>query len=516
MEMTRIEAGPDRIARSTSRARRTFSALCAGALLAVFTGTVDLDLARGLHDNRAAAIDLFGSKDDEAAEPTPEAFWSEGSGSHRMTPSGVPDGFADLAERVSPAIVNIQTRRVRSEGPRGQFPDLFEHPFLGERGRSPQRRESLGSGFVISRDGYIVTNNHVIEGADSIGVAFKDGTELEATVIGRDPKTDIALIQVTADKELPHLPLGDSDSVRPGEWVLAIGNPFGLEHTVTAGIVSAKHRNIDQGEYDDFIQTDAAINPGNSGGPLINLAGEAIGINTAIDLRANTIGFTVPINMAKLILPQLRARGYATRGWLGVVIQGISPDLAEEFELESERGALVSKVLPDGPADAADVARGDVIVAFDSEPVEEWRDLPRLVAMTPIDKTVEVDVIRKGKRKTLSVKVGEKEPDVPREERHDAPEAPSELGLRLQDITPELARQLGVEDETGVVITSVEPGSPADEAGLRRRDVILEVDREAVGDSGEIRKRLRDADESVLMLIRRGEATLFVPVKRAG
>ena len=500
-------------ARPARRSGSTGFALC--ALIVIALVPTGFSAPDGFRDNAASAIDLFGGKDDQKSGSA-RPFWTEGDGSGRIVPIGVPSGFADLAERVAPAIVNIQTRRSRSEAPNREFGDLFNHPFTGERERPRRRHESLGSGFVISRDGYIVTNNHVIEGADTISVAFQDGAELEATVIGRDPKTDIALIQVIADEDLPFVPLGDSDAVRPGDWVLAVGNPFGLEHTVTAGIVSAKHRNIDQGDYDDFIQTDAAINPGNSGGPLINLAGEVIGINTAIDLRANTIGFTVPINMAKLILPQLKQRGYATRGWLGVVIQAISPDLAEEFELEDQKGALVSRVLPEGPADAADMARGDVIVSFDGEAVDEWRDLPRLVAMTPVEKQVDIDVIRKGKRKTLSVTVGEKESDVQRERPVQPAEGPTQLGLRLQDMTPELARKLGVEEQSGVVITAVEPGSAAEVAGLRRRDVILEVDRESTQSTEEVRARLEAADDSILILIRRGDATLFVPVKRAG
>ena len=256
-------------------------------------------------------------------------------------PQGAPQSFADLAERVSRGVVNIQTSKTVT----GQeFPRVFEEFFFGgpPEERFQQREHkvpSLGSGFVISSDGYIVTNNHVVEDVDSIKVAFSDGMpELEATIVGRDPKTDIALIRVKTDKELFALPLGDSEKVRPGDWVVAIGNPFGLEHTVTAGIVSAKHRVIGQGSYDDFIQTDAAINPGNSGGPLINLAGEVIGINTAINPRANTIGFAVPVNMAKEVLPQLEATGHVTRGWLGVVIQRITPELVEGVRARRRQG----------------------------------------------------------------------------------------------------------------------------------------------------------------------------------
>ncbi|HEM47425.1 MAG TPA: Do family serine endopeptidase, partial [Alphaproteobacteria bacterium] len=396
-----------------------------------------------------------------------------------------------------------------------QFEEYFGFPFGGPGGR-PHKREGAGSGFVISKDGYIVTNNHVIEDMDEIYVAFKDGSELPAEIIGRDPKTDIALIKVDPDKPLAPVALGDSDAIRPGDWVVAIGNPFGLEHTVTAGIVSAKHRrDVIGGSYDDFIQTDAAINPGNSGGPLINLAGEVIGINTAINPRANTIGFTVPINMAKNILPQLRDKGHVTRGWLGVVIQGVTPELAESFDLEDAHGALVSKVLPDGPAAKAGIERGDVIVEFAGQDIEEWRDLPRVVAETPVDAEVDVVVIRNGKRRDVEVKVGAlEEPKLagPGGE----PTSPAVFGMRAQNVTPEIAEQLGLDEATGVVVTEVQPGSPADEAGLRRGDVIVEVNRKEVANLRELNDQLQDGASSVLLLIRRDDSTIYVPMKRAG
>jgi serine protease Do len=368
---------------------------------------------------------------------------------------------------------------------------------------------------VISEDGYIVTNNHVIEDVDKITVIFKDETKLDATVVGRDPKTDIALIRVETDKKLFALPLGDSNAVRPGEWVVAIGNPFGLEHTVTAGIISAKHRVIGGGNYDDYIQTDAAINPGNSGGPLLNLSGEVIGMNTAINPQANTIGFAVPIDMAKAILPQLRASGHVTRGWLGVMIQKITPELSEELNLESESGALVSKVVPDGPAAEAGIERYDVIVEFDGNPIEDLSALPRAVAETPVDKTVKVVIVRDGKRKTLNAKVGKLDEPELTELARESENGPAEFGLAVQDLNPELAQQLGLETTEGVLITSVKPGSPADDAQLRRGDVILEVDRSAIQDVGGLRSQLDAADEGVLLLIRRGDSTVFVPLKRS-
>jgi serine protease Do len=489
----------------------------AAAVILLVGGGV-LDIRIDWRDNGAKALDLFGKGDDEGAADQAEPFWKEnGSETEAGPPAGRTSGFADLAERTSPGVVNIQT----SKTVKGHAMPNFEDFFFGVphgRGRELERQvPSLGSGFVISSDGYIVTNNHVVEGVDSIKVAFNDGSELDATIIGRDPKTDIALIQVESEEKLFALPLGDSSAVRPGEWVVAIGNPFGLEHTVTAGIVSAKHRVIGQGSYDDYIQTDAAINPGNSGGPLLNLKGEVIGINTAINPRANTIGFAVPINMAKQILPQLKAKGAVTRGWLGVVIQRITPELIEALELDSEDGALVSKVAPDGPAAEAGVQHGDVIVAFDGEKVESWSDLPRIVAATPVGKEVELVVTRDGNRKTLTAKVGTLE-DAETLAELDGPgdddESAAKFGLRIQDLTPEIADQLGVEADAGVLVTAVEPGSASEAAGLRRGDLILEVDRTEVNSASELQERLGKAGGRTLLLVRRGDATIFVPLRR--
>src|SRR5262245_6826499 len=455
-------------------ARRFASALLAVGVVAaalVVSGRLEVDLHwRG---GAAKAIDLFGSKSEEAEKSSTEggSFWKENGGaSQPIVPQGVPGSFADLAEQASPGGVNIQTsKKVRGAAVPRSFEEFF---FGGPFGEGFPEREvpSLGSGFVISPDGYIVTHAHVIEDVESIKVIFEDGKELPAEVVGRDAKTDIALIRVTSDHPLFALPLGDSDNVRPGEWVVAIGNPFGLEHTVTAGIVSAKHRVIGQGSYDDFIQTDAAINPGNSGGPLLNLSGEVIGINTAINPRANTIGFAVPVNMAKEILPQLQASGKVTRGWLGVVIQRITPELAQEFQLKDDNGALVSKVMPGGPADKAGIERGDVIVEFDGHPIADWNELPRQVALTPIDRKVDVVLLRKGSKKNLSAVVGKlEEPETQQLAKAEASGA-SAFGMRVQDVTPEIASQLGLEDAAGVVVTAVQPGSAAEEAGIRRGD----------------------------------------------
>jgi serine protease Do len=472
-------------------------------------------------NNAATALDLFGKSGSSPATASTGAapFWTESSrpssdgSSHDVT-----RGFADLAEKASPAVVNIQTSKTIKAGPM-QVPQPFEEFFGGQLEELFKQREqkvpSLGTGFVISPDGYIVTNNHVVEDVDDIKVAFLDGTERKAEIIGRDPKTDIALIRVKTDRPLPSLPLGDSDKIRPGDWVVAIGNPYGLGHTVTAGIVSAKGRNIGQGPYDDFIQTDAAINPGNSGGPLINMDGEVVGINTAINPRANTIGFSVAINGAKAILPQLKSTGKVTRGWLGVVIQPITPELAEQFKLDDKSGALVSKVDSKGPAAAAGIQRGDVIVQFDGKPVKRMEELPRLVASTPIGREAEVVVKRDGKEKTFDVKVGElKEPEVQASAGKPGEAGPAAYGMRVQNLTPEIAEQLNLEDDKGVVVSGVESGSPAEEAGVRRGDVILEADKQPVKDVKELQQRLGEAKKGALLLVRRGDATLYVAIKK--
>jgi serine protease Do len=506
---------------------RTFArigAVVAVALAALFaSGALKIDVS--WLPNDAHALDLFGEKP-EAEPPASEApFWQQGSGKEPVVPRGVPNTFADLAEASSPGVVNISAEKTFSGHPLEEWFGIPNFPFqIPEQGVPRERKQmipSLGTGFVISKDGYIVTNNHVIEDVEKITVKFNDRRELPATVVGRDPKTDIGLIKVESKEPLFALPLGDSESVRPGEWVVAIGNPFGLEHTVTAGIVSAKHRNIEHGAYDDYIQTDAAINPGNSGGPLLNLAGEVIGINTAINPRANTIGFAVPIDMAKTVLPQLRASGHVTRGWLGVVIQGVSPEIAEELGLSETKGALVSKVIEDGPGAKAGIEKMDVIREFDGKPVEDYDDLPKIVASTPVNKKVDITVIRDGKRVVLHPKIALlEEPGAQTQKTSGAPLASprgsKSFGLSVQDVNSEIAEQLGLEDTKGVVVASVDPDGPASEAGIRPGDVIVEVDRHEVKDAASLQKALEKSDERALLLVRRGDNQLYVTVKRAG
>ena len=479
--------------------------------LLVATGVIDISLgdARTWLGNRATS-----SQPAVAAE-----LWTDRSNTRPVATSSL-QSFADLAERVSPAVVSLSTEKTMSRGRGWPGPIPLPFPFFQgpEDPFNPQPRgdfkvPSLGSGFVISPDGYIVTNNHVVEDVDEIEVTFEDGTKLEAEMVGRDPATDLALIRVKTDRELAALPLGDSSQLRPGDWVIAIGNPFGLQHTVTAGIVSALHRrNISPGRYDDFIQTDAAINPGNSGGPLINVAGEVVGINTAIRQKADAIGFAIPTNLAKNVLPSLREKGFVTRGWLGVAIQSITPELQEALELGSRRGALVSRVEPGGPAEEAGLLRGDIILLFDGNEVQAMEDLPPIVASTPPDRDVKVTVLRDGEEKTLSVHVGtlKEEGRLAQGE----PERSSRaFGLSVQTINPRIAEQLQLDEDKGVVVTEVEPGSPAEDAGIRRGDAILEINREPVEDATAFRKALREATKA-LLLLRRGEASLFVALKR--
>jgi serine protease Do len=467
----------------------------------------------------------------EAPAPTQAiGFWgTEEEGGRTVEPgppATLPD-FVALAERLSPSVVNISTTQEMKgpsmpfgpEDPFGEFWEPFERFFGPRQGPLPHphfKQRSLGSGFVLSSDGYIVTNNHVVENADEIIVRTADEQESEAKVIGRDAKTDLALIRIEKYSDLKPAPLGDSDALRVGEWVIAIGNSFGLDHTVTAGIVSAKGRQIG-GPYDNFIQTDASINPGNSGGPLLNARGEVVGINTAIFTRSGGnvgIGFAIPINLANEVLAELRDKGKVVRGWLGVMIQRVTPEIADSLGLPDARGALVADALKDGPAEKAGIKTGDVIVEFDGTSVKESADLPLIVARTPVGKKVVLEFIRDGRREKARVSVGEL-PDAETAAEEEGGEA-AEFGMTVQTLTPEIAESLGVaNDLKGVVVASVESGSPAEEAGLRRRDVILEVNRQPVGDLAEYREALRLAakDKSVLFLVRRGENTIFLALK---
>lgn len=441
-----------------------------------------------------------------------------------------PSTFADLAEQVSPSVVNITTSTTVATStnpgpivPEGSpFEEFFED-FLdrnGPNGRTPRRSQALGSGFVISEDGYIVTNNHVIQGADEILIEFFEGFELEAEIIGTDPNTDLALLKVESDEPLAFVPWGDSEIARVGDWVMAMGNPLGQGFSVSAGIVSARGRAL-SGTYDDYIQTDAAINRGNSGGPLFNMEGEVIGVNTAI-LSPNGgsigIGFAMSSRVAENVIQQLRDFGETRRGWLGVRIQDVTEDLADGLGLEEARGALVTDV-PEGPALEAGMEAGDVILSFDGVDVEDTRGLVRQVANTAVGAEVRVLVFRDGETETLRVTLGrreEAESAVPASvDRQEDPTTADLLGLTVSDMTDELREQLGLPDDAqGLVVADVAEDSEAFEKGLRVGDIITEAAQESVASIADLNERVEAAREagrkSLVLLVRRDGDPRFV------
>jgi serine protease Do len=433
-----------------------------------------------------------------------------------MLPENYP--WVGLAESLMPAVVNVRTsgeaRRPRTPTIPEPFRRFFPQPEPGERGERPR---GLGSGFIIDSSGYIVTNHHVVQGAQAVEVTLADGRTFTAKLVGSDQETDLALLKIEA-QGLPTIPLGTSSSVRVAEPVMAIGNPFGLDHTVTVGIVSGTGRYIGQGRYDDFLQTDAAINPGNSGGPLINTRGEAIGINSAI--RSNTggfqgVGFAIPSDLAKPIIQQLRSSGKVTRGWLGVSIQPLTAELAKSFGLTGTQGALVASVVEDSPAARGGLKPGDIIVRYDGKPVESPRALPPLVANTEIGRGVELGVMRDGGLQVVRVTVG----TMPETREARAP-TPTEgrlaerLGLELQELTPEIARRLGVKEDRGVVVTEVRPDSPAAQAGIAAGDVIREVNRQPIQGLEDVEKGMaragQDAKQILLRIEREGSQRYIV------
>lgn len=459
--------------------------------------------------------------------------------------SGAPDSFADMAERLLPAVVNISTTTTLG-GERGpqmpQFPpgspfeEFFKEFFDRQQAPSvPRRATSLGSGFIINDGGYIVTNNHVIEGAEEVTVILQDDTALKAEVVGRDSKTDVAVLKVDTDLDLPSVEWGDSEKARVGDWVIAIGNPFGLGGTVTAGIISARARNINAGPYDNFIQTDASINRGNSGGPLFDMSGRVVGVNTAIYSPAGGgsvgIGFATPSNLARNVVEDLIEYGEVKRGWLGVRIQTVTEEIADSLGLDNDQGALVASVQPDGPAAAAGIQPGDVILSWDDSPINEMRNLPKAVAETQIGKTVDVVVWRDGKRKTLEVEVAElREDDAaafagePGQNGNggSADQVGSEvpaLGLSVQPLDMEAREMYAIPEDvqSGVVVSDLSADSDAAEKGIRPGDVIAEVNQTKVSSAAEIRDQIaqaRDAGrKSVLLMVQGDTGSRFVAVR---
>jgi serine protease Do len=475
-----------------------------------------------------------------------------------------PDSFADLAAKLLPAVVNISSTQTikpgqdngddpgdnpgpgnndHSGGNRGtpdipQFPpgspfeqffkDFLNRNHQGQQDALPRQQTSLGSGFIIDPSGLIVTNHHVIDNADAVTVTLQDGTDFKAEIVGQDTKTDLALLRVKSDKPLPAVKFGDSDKTRVGDWVLAIGNPFGLGGSVTAGILSARARDINSGPYDDFLQTDASINRGNSGGPMFNMDGDVIGINTAIYSPSGGsigIGFAIPANLAKPVLDQLKDFGHPRRGWLGVNIQNVTDEIAESLGLDKPKGALIASVHEGGPAQVAGVQPGDVVLMFDGKPIDDMKELPRIVAETPIDKSVKVMVWRKRAEVDLDVKVGELKEDeqvAATSPKPDKPAAPIDtvkaLGLSLANLTPELRQRYGLADDVnGVVITDVDTGGPSADKGVRAGDVVVEVAQDDVKTTDQIVSKVDEAKKagrkSVLLLVDRQGDLRFVAVK---
>ncbi len=455
--------------------------------------------------------------------PGPDVQQAAAAGS-TGEPARTPLSFADLAEKLKPCVVNISTTKtVRGGGFRSPFgqgspfdryfgrDDFFER-FFGDMPQREFKQKSLGSGFIISQDGYIFTNSHVVEQADKILVKLSDGKEYEAKIIGKDAKTDIALIKIKPPSDsLPVAETGDSDKLRVGDWVMAIGNPFGLEQTVTAGIVSAKGRVIGAGPYDNFIQTDASINPGNSGGPLFNMEGKVIGINTAIVAQGQGIGFAIPISMAKTILPDLKAKGKVTRGWLGISVQDITEDIAKNMKIKDRSGALISDVFKGDPADKAGLKSGDIITEINGKKIKDTHELLMMIAAFRVGETVKIKIIRDGQEKEVTLAVAERKEQA---EVAAAGETGQAFGMVVQEITPEIAKHLGLSTK-GVIVVDVQEGSTADEVGIQPQDIILQVNKVKINTMKDYVAEIRKAgDKGILLLIKRGKSTFFVPLTK--
>ena len=439
-----------------------------------------------------------------------------------VEPPMVPASFSQLAEAVGPAVVNIRTvKTLKGGGPvfrhfqrepggrENPFNEFFDR-FFGDEMQREFKQPSLGSGFIIDKEGHVVTNNHVIEDADQIKVKLGDEKEFDAQVVGRDPSTDLALLKIKSNnQDYPVVKLGDSAQLKVGQWVVAIGSPFGLERTVTAGIVSAKGRVIGSGPYDDFIQTDASINPGNSGGPLLNLKGEVIGINTAIVATGQGIGFAIPINLAKGVIAQLQSGGEVTRGWLGVAIQDVNPEMAEYYGIDTKKGVFVADVFKGDPADAAGIKSKDIIVEVNGQKVETTRQLTSLVAGIPVGQSAKVKVLRDGQPKTFAVKIAKRD-DSKVASRSETPEKrDDQLGLRVSALTPEIAQRFNIREAAGVIVIDVQSGSQADEAGVRVGDIIKEINRQTI-------ESVKDYNEALKKIPKDGAVSFFLWRKNAG
>lgn len=445
------------------------------------------------------------------------------------------EAFRSVAKKVSPAVVNIQVEKEVPErsfqspfGGQSPFNDDFFRRFFGipmpegpgqdphEKKRAP-RTQSQGSGFIINSEGVILTNNHVVQDADKVSVTLTDGRNFTAEVIGTDEASDVAVVKIESNKDLPFLSLGDSDALEVGDWVLAVGNPFGLSNTITAGIVSAKGRSsVGITDYENFIQTDAAINPGNSGGPMVNLQGEVVGMNTAIFSRSGGymgIGFAIPVNMVKHIRDQLIDSGSVTRGYLGVMIQDLTPELAENFGLETSKGVLISQVTKDSPAAEAGLRQGDIVIEFAGQPVDSVGPFRNKVALSPPGTEQKMTVLRDGKRKKINITLGTLPDDAPAAQ--ERPSEVDELGLSVQPLTEDLAQRFGYTDAEGVVVTRVDPGSIAASARIRPGTLIQEVNHQKVTTPAQFREAVEEGSKNtVLLLLRQGDATRYVALRR--
>lgn len=432
----------------------------------------------------------------------------------------LPD-FRRLISENGPAVVSVQAQRSRNASLRNmpdleRLPEPFRRFFEMPQGQSPMPRSvpAAGSGFIISADGYVLTNAHVVDEAESVTVRLQNRQEYTAEVIGSDSRTDVALLKIDA-QDLPSVRIGDDNALEVGDWVLAIGSPFGFEYTATQGIVSALSRSLPDGNYVPFIQTDAAVNPGNSGGPLFNLNGEVVGINSQIYSRSGGymgLSFAIPISLAMNVADQLQSQGFVERGWLGVAIQDMDQALAESFGLSRPRGALVSQVNADSPAEAAGVQVGDVIIRFDDQPIERSSHLPPLVGSTPVGQSVPLTVLRDGREQTLRLTVGKLQETQSLAATGHSQDQRARLGLAVQDLDARQRERLGL--DTGVLIQEVQPGSPAAEAGLQANDVILSLNRQEITSVEKLQAELDQTDsESGVMLVWRNNRTLFVPVQ---
>jgi serine protease Do len=431
--------------------------------------------------------------------------WSKESSSGLKMLEDFESVLVDMAEHVKPAVVNISPITPKISGPVPQRP-----------GQRPPEAPSSGSGVIVDKKGYIVTNNHVVGDATEVEVKFSDKSHLQGKVVGRDPDTDLAVVKVTSSKDLPSVPLGDSTKMKVGQWVMAVGNPFGLDRTVTIGVISGLGReNVNLSRYEDFIQTDASINPGNSGGPLFNLKGEVIGINTAIINFAQGIGFAIPSSIVQQVMPQLIEHGKVTRGWLGVGIQQLTADLAEKFSVDENTGVLVNEVFEGDPAARAGIQPGDIIIKVDGKTVETPSTLAKIIAGFNPGHKAKVEILRDGKKQQVTVELGEKKEEATLASLPKEPEA--FLGLNVQTLTPELAERFRLKEDRGVLITKIEPDSPA-EQDLREGDLIKEIDHQPINtveDFNRIAAKLKDSENILVRVVREGRA-FYVVLKPKG